>query len=87
MSEIYSLEPLNSSRLSFYGKAKVILHDNGDKTLLSYETPIITKKANGKLIRHYEGFTCTTGRHIKEFCGLTKKEFLNVRYELYCEYN
>lgn len=34
--------------------------------------------ANGKVIRLWRGWTATTGRHIKAFCGLNKKEFLNL---------
>lgn len=48
---------------------------NGDKVLFSYDTKILTKKANGDLIRHWLGWSATTGRHIAAFCGLNKKQF------------
>ena len=74
--KIYELTPTNS-RKSFYGKAKVIIEDNGVEVLYSYDTPII-KKENGKLTRLYDGWTATTGSHIKAFCGLNKNEFMKL---------
>lgn len=65
----------NDSRKSFYGKAKVRIDDDGTETLFSYETPIIEKKADGSLNRLWYGWSSTTGRHIKAFCGLNKKQF------------
>ena len=62
-------------------KALVIIADNGDETLLSYGTPIIVRNARGELKRVYNGFTATTGRHIKEFCGLNKAGFLALPLE------
>lgn len=74
---MYDLAPTN--RKSFYGKAKVVVEDNGDKTLYSYNTPIIKRKKNGELVRLYDGYTQTTGTHIKAFCGLNKKQFLEIK--------
>lgn len=34
--------------------------------------------ANGNVIRLWNGWSATTGRHIASFCGLNKKEFLNL---------
>lgn len=78
------LTPTNG-RKSFNGKAKVEIHENGSETLFSYGTPIISLK-NGVLTRHYEGYTSTTGNHIISFCGLHKKEYLNVTFMEYDEY-
>lgn len=83
ISENYrtELQPTDS-RKSFYGKAYVDNLDDGSQILYSYDTPIIKKYPNGKLTRLYNGdWTMTTGRHIKSFCGLDKKEFLNLEYE------
>ena len=73
----YELIPTNG-RKSFYGKAKVVIEDAGTETLYSYNTPIIKKYKNGKLEKLYNGWTVTTGIHIKSFCGLSKKDFMNL---------
>jgi hypothetical protein len=75
---IYELTPTNSQK-SFYGKAIVIIDDEGTETLISYDTPIIERTADGKLNRLWFGdWTATTGRHIKSFCGLNKKQFMEL---------
>lgn len=73
----YELIPTDG-RKSFYGKAQVVIDDAGNETLYSYETAIIKRTKAGELIRLYDGFTATTGRHIKAFCGLNKSQFLSV---------
>jgi hypothetical protein len=80
--EIYELSPTNG-RKSFYGKAQVILEKNGDRTLFSYGTAIMTIKKVGEKIRHYDGWTATTGKHIISFSGECKKAFLAIPYEKY----
>ena len=70
---IYELKPTDG-RASFYGKATVDVTNEGE-TLYSYGTKILTRTKDGKLIKHWSDWTYTTGRHIKEFCGLNKKEF------------
>ena len=69
--EIYELAP-NNGRQSFYGKAKVYALDNGDKILQSYDTIVLVKKSNGDLFRTWDGWSSTTGAHIKAFCGDNK---------------
>lgn len=73
----YELIPTDGHK-SFYGKAQVVIDDAGNETLYSYETAIIKRTKAGELIRLYDGFTATTGRHIKAFCGLNKAQFLSV---------
>lgn len=70
----YELIP-NNGQKSFYGKAIVEVDQNGNETLYSYNTPIIKKLATGDLVKLWEGWTATTGRHIKAFCGLSKAEY------------
>lgn len=72
--KIYELTPTNS-RKSFYGKAKVIIEDNGTETLYSYDTPIIKRLASGELVKLWDGWTQTTGNHIAAFCGLNKAQY------------
>ena len=71
----YDLKPING-RKSFYGKAEVVINDNGIETLFSYGTPIIERYSDGRLCRLYHSWTHTTGTHILAFCGLNKAEFL-----------
>nr|DAM64524.1 MAG TPA: hypothetical protein [Caudoviricetes sp.] len=76
--KIYELTPTNN-QASFYGKARVVIDDEGTETLISYDTPIIERTADGKLNRLWFGdWTATTGRHIKSFCGLNKKQFMEL---------
>ena len=72
----YYLKPINNQK-SFYNKATVKI-ENGIETLYSYNTPIIKRLKNGALVRLYDGWTTTTGKHIKAFCGLNKQEFLKI---------
>lgn len=73
----YELIPTNN-RKSFYGKAIIEIADDGTETLYSYGTPIIKRLPDGELVRLYDGWTNTTGTHIKSFCGLSKQEFLKL---------
>lgn len=75
--KMYELIPDNG-RKSFYGKAKVVIDNNGNETLYSYNTPIIKRDANGKLTKLWDGWSNTTGIHIKTFCGLDKKAYINM---------
>ena len=71
----YELIP-NDGRKSFYGKAVVEVAGDGSETLYSYGTPIIKKTAAGELVRLWNGWSATTGRHINAFCGLNKAAYI-----------
>lgn len=73
----YELKPTDG-RKSFYGKAVVMVEDNGTETLYSYNTPIIKRLVSGELVKIWDGWTATTGRHIKAFCGLSKAEYMSL---------
>lgn len=73
----YKLTPTDG-RKSFYGKAVVIVEDNGTETLYSYNTPIIKRLVSGELVKLWDGWTATTGRHIQAFCGLNKAAFMSL---------
>lgn len=73
----YELIPVDG-RKSFYGKAVVIVEDNGAETLYSYGTPIIKRLVSGELVKLWNDWTVTTGRHIKAFCGLSKAEYMSL---------
>ena len=73
----YELIPTDG-RKSFYGKAVVIVEDSGTETLYSYGTPIVKRLASGELVKMWDGWTATTGRHIKAFCGLSKAEYMSL---------
>lgn len=70
----YELIPTDG-RKSFYGKALVEIAQDGTETLYSYNTPIIKRTPAGNLVKIWDGWTATTGRHIKAFCGLNKNQF------------
>lgn len=74
MKNVYELMP-NDSHKSFYGKARVIVNNDGSETLISYSTAVITRNIDGSLTRLWSGWSATTGRHIRAFCGLNKAEF------------
>lgn len=77
MLKIYELHPTKNQK-SFYGKAIVKVEDDGTETLYSYNIPIISKDPSGELKRLWFGYSQTTGKHIKAFCGLNKAEFENL---------
>ena len=70
-SYTYELIP-QDGRKSFYGKAVVRISADGTQTLYSYNTPIISRDPAGTLTRIWSGWSLTTGRHVKAFCGLDK---------------
>lgn len=75
-TKTYELLPLESQhQKSFYRKATVEVDENGNQTLYSYGTLIIEKTADGNLLKYWDGWTVTTGKHIFAFCGLRKKEY------------
>lgn len=73
----YELKPTDG-RKSFYGKAVVMVEDNGTETLFSYGTPILKRLVSGELVKLWDGWTATTGRHIKAFCGLNKAAYMSL---------
>ena len=73
----YDLQPTDG-RKSFYGKAWVRTLTTGTEVLRSYNTDVIKRMKDGRLIRLWDGWSATTGRHISSFCGLNKKEFLSL---------
>lgn len=73
----YELIPTDG-RKSFYGKAVVIVEDNGTETLYSYGTPVIKRLVSGELVKMWSGWSATTGRHIQVFCGLNKAAFMSL---------
>lgn len=70
----YELPPVDGHK-SFYGKAVVLAHDDGTEVLRSYKTEVMRRNPDGTLVRLWGGWSATTGRHIKAFCGLDKKGF------------
>ena len=70
---MYTLEltPINSNVKSFYGKAKVIILDNGTIQLQSYNTIVCEIDSHNNFNMLWDGKSNTTTRHIKEF----KKQF------------
>lgn len=81
ISRTYELAPLPGQQKSFYGKAWVYIAPDGEQRLYSYDTLIMIIKPDGKMVRVWDGWSATTGRHIKAFCGLNKAEFTKLELE------
>lgn len=71
---VYDVVPTDN-RKSCGGKAKVVAYPDGSQTLFSYGLGIMTKYPGGRMERHWDGWSSTTGRHIKYFSGLNKREY------------
>lgn len=79
---MYELKPLpEQNQKSFYNKAVVRVDKDGTQKLYSYNTLIISRDAQGNYKRYWDDWTQTTGKHIKAFSGLNKKQFLNLKME------
>ena len=63
--KIFELVPHYDARKSFYGKARVVDHENGTIELQSYDT-IVSRCVNGK-VEELGKWSATTTRHQKEF--------------------
>lgn len=55
-------------------KGTIVHNDDGSKTLFSYETEIATINNGVCTIKNEDKISCTTSRHITEFC-----RFFNVK--------
>lgn len=64
----------NDGVKSFYGKAKVIIKDNGETVLKSYNTEVCKLNSNGEFIRLWDEYSPTTMRHVNSFL-----EFVGVK--------
>lgn len=75
--KIFELIPTNG-RKSFYGKAKAIETDDGEKILLSYDTQVLKIDKDGKPVKLWNGKSNTTSTHIKAFCEFYGVDFWGV---------
>lgn len=76
-NELPKVERLDAAGIQkdFYGKALTLTYDDGTVILRSYYTKVVVKFPDGEIFRLWDGWSQTTGRHIKAFCGLNKREF------------
>ena len=58
--------------------AQTLYCDDGSEVLQSYETQVLRRYPDGTLHRLWNGWSATTGKHIKAFCGLNKKQYLEL---------
>ena len=65
--KIYDLPSIGDVRKSFYGKAQVFEHENGDKVLKSYNTFVCKIDKNGTFYRLWDEYSATTMRHVNAF--------------------
>ena len=76
MTQYFDLKPLpEQNQKSFYGKAQVRINDDGTQDLYSYDTLVARKSPDGRITRIWNEWSVTTGKHIKAFCGLNKREW------------
>ena len=78
MIKVYQLKD-ESGNYFAGGSPFVVVDGNGNEVLFSYFTEIMARKADGRMTRAWDDWTWTTGRHIKAFCGLCKKDFLELK--------
>ena len=71
----YALEPERVNQKSFYRKAYILIDDAGNEYLKSYDTIVMSRSANGELKRHWDGYSKATGKHVREFSGIGKKDW------------
>ena len=85
MKKIFDLPVCGYDRAkSFYGKAKVIETDNGEKVLQSYNTFVCRITAAGRFVRMWGGYSATTMRHVNSFLSfydMTPAESLKAMYK------
>lgn len=81
VSSEYELQPLPGQQKSFHGKATVIVRPDGGATLVSYRTAVMHRDPDGSYHRLWDGWSATTGRHIKAFSGLNKAQYTALPYE------
>ena len=75
MTQYFDLTPLpEQNQKSFYGKARVQINDDGTQDLYSYNTLVARNSPDGHITRFCNDWSLTTGKHIKAFCGLNKRE-------------
>ena len=68
MKKIFDLPVCGSDRAkSFYGKAKIIETENGEKVLQSYNTDVCKITSSGEFVRLWSGYSVTTMRHVNRF--------------------
>ena len=69
--KFYELTPMGNDRSkSYYGKARVIEKDNGEKVLMSYDTEVCKITKSGEFVRLWDGYSATTMRHVNSFLDL-----------------
>lgn len=59
--------PCLDCRKSFYGKAKIIEHDDGTRELKSYDTIVCRITPDNHFIKLWDGYSVTTTRHVNSF--------------------
>ena len=72
----FYLEPRYDGRKSFYGKARVVVSEDGKKLeLWSYETLVATFYYNIYQLELSGSYSMTTKRHIREFLHLLEDQY------------
>ena len=75
--------PCFDTRKSFYGKAKVMESDNGEKVLISYNTEVAKITESGEVVRLWDGISQTTNRHFTTCRRCVSVVWRCAKYDLY----
>lgn len=76
----YELTPNGTQKVSME-KPLLKLTTPGMKRFTAITPPIIKRLVNGSLVRLWGGWSNTTGKHIKAFCGLNKAGFMGLEHK------
>lgn len=73
----------NDSHVSFNNKAFVIVLSNGVRLLQSYSTIVACINTSGKLVKLWNDWSATTGRHLSAFSAdyRGKKDWLKMPFD------
>ena len=64
------------------GNKAIVSEQDGKRFLQSYDTIVLSQDLKtGELLRHWDSYSNTTGKHIKLFSGLNKAEYLKIPYK------
>lgn len=80
-NQVESFDLIPHNQKSYYGKARVHVMSDGSCLLRSYATIVAKISPDGQIHRLWGGWSATTGKHIKSFCGLNKAQFASLPLE------
>ena len=81
----YELSPsVDQNQKSFYRKAHIERFEDGSEALCSYDTMVAYVDKNGEIVRTWDDWSVTSGKHIKAFLHVNKKDYFRLPYKRHC---